>query len=188
MKGTVSTALDGDQQVHDITKDDDTSIHITLYLSTTVQFENMPERILTIRTRKDEYDIDFKYVIHSWLSALPDRLQVCSDPRLFAVRRYNDIVDAIKEATYLPEDFTALQEWERQSVQQVYTRMLNNPSSTIRRYLNQWEPLPRTLGDLARHFENSVKPEEVDMAPLWGLLYQNLKVRYRALPRKYEKA
>jgi hypothetical protein len=128
----------------------------------------------------DEYDINFEYVppkLDRYSGSRHANLE-CRDTSAFAVERYNDILEAIKEQLE-PNDLRTIQESrDCQTIQDMLRRRSSNPELGLptRRLINQYRPLPWTINDLAMHFQHLVRPSEPEMELLWGLIYINIEV------------
>ena len=103
----------------------------------------------------------------------------CRDTSAFAVERYKDILLALDEDLLSQSDRNAIREKrDCQSLQAEIQRKRLDPalSPTSKRLINRFQPLPRTLNELACFFQNAVHPLEPPMEQLWGLVHLNFKV------------
>lgn len=103
----------------------------------------------------------------------------CRDTSAFAVERYKDILLALDEDLLSQADRNAIREkrdWQTLQAEIQRKRLDPNLNATSKRLINRFQPLPRTLNELAGFFQHAVKPLEPPMEQLWGLVYLNLKV------------
>jgi hypothetical protein len=101
-----------------------------------------------------------------------------SDTSAFTVERYKDIVGAILDALPQSDRTTITESRDFQTIQQeIHRKRLDTAlSPNDKKLINQFQPLPGTLNDFVRFFEQNVQPHKPPMEPLWGLIYLNLKV------------
>lgn len=71
---------------------------------------------------------------------------------------------------------------ESRAWQNLYAAIQNkandkNALPATRRYLNQLQPLPRTLENLTTTFIQSINPQDADFSALYGLVDLNITVR-----------
>lgn len=103
----------------------------------------------------------------------------CRDTSAFAVERYKDILLALDEDLLSNSDRDAIREkrdWQTLQGEIQRKRLDPSLSATSKRLINRFQPLPRTLNELAGFFQHAVQPLEPPMEQLWGLVYLNFKV------------
>jgi hypothetical protein len=103
----------------------------------------------------------------------------CRDTSAFAVERYKDILLALDEDLLSQRDRNEIREkrdWQTLQAEIQRKRLDPSLSPTSKRLINQFQPLPRTLNELAGFFQHAVRPLEPPMEQLWGLVHLNFKV------------
>lgn len=101
------------------------------------------------------------------------------DTSAFAVERYKDILLALDEDLLSQDDRNVIRvkrDWHTVQAEIQRKRLDPSLSPTSKRLIIRFQPLPRTLNELAGFFQYAVKPLEPPMEQLWGLVYLNFKV------------